>query len=143
MGWITEDSFTIPVYMQSSYMDKTKKIESLLYFYKAVSEERLQLTEAFHISHEEKLDFFTLVKAHQLPLLLDKRFIPVDLGDITTRYLEEYLGRDFEAYVAYPRGGTLVLFDSVSVPHSVDVTLRGSRVAIGGWWHERTAKLRD
>ena len=35
-----------------------------------------------------------------------------------------------------PLGGTLVLFDSVAVPHEVLTVLRGERVALGGWFHE-------
>lgn len=35
-----------------------------------------------------------------------------------------------------PAGGTLVLFDSVAVPHEVLPTLRGERVALAGWFHE-------
>jgi hypothetical protein len=37
-----------------------------------------------------------------------------------------------------PEGGTLVLFDSVSVPHDVLPTERGERFAIAGWLHERS-----
>ena len=36
-----------------------------------------------------------------------------------------------------PEGGTLVLFDSVSVPHEVMPTLRRERFACSGWFHER------
>lgn len=35
-----------------------------------------------------------------------------------------------------PVGGTLVLFDSVSVPHEVMPTERGIRWAVAGWMHE-------
>jgi len=35
-----------------------------------------------------------------------------------------------------PRGGTLVLFDSVALPHEVRETLQGQRVALAGWLHE-------
>ena len=35
-----------------------------------------------------------------------------------------------------PLGGTLVLFDSVAVPHEVLPTLRGERLALAGWFHE-------
>jgi Rps23 Pro-64 3,4-dihydroxylase Tpa1-like proline 4-hydroxylase len=33
-------------------------------------------------------------------------------------------------------GGSLVLFDSVSLPHEVLSTLQGERLAIAGWFHE-------
>jgi hypothetical protein len=38
-------------------------------------------------------------------------------------------------------GGTLVLFDSVSLPHEVLVTLRRERFAATGWFHEAQQEL--
>ena len=35
-----------------------------------------------------------------------------------------------------PTGGTLVLFDSVCIPHEVLSVLNGERLAIAGWFHE-------
>ena len=35
-----------------------------------------------------------------------------------------------------PTGGTLVLFDSVAVPHAVLPVVRGERLALAGWLHE-------
>jgi len=35
-----------------------------------------------------------------------------------------------------PRGGSLVMFDSVCVPHEVRTTMSGQRVALAGWFHE-------
>lgn len=35
-----------------------------------------------------------------------------------------------------PRGGTLAIFDAVTVPHEVMPTTSGARVAIAGWFHE-------
>jgi len=39
--------------------------------------------------------------------------------------------------VIAPRGGSLVLFDSVALPHEVMTTLAGERLALAGWMHER------
>lgn len=36
-----------------------------------------------------------------------------------------------------PTGGSLVLFDSVSLPHQVLETLVGERLAVAGWFHEQ------
>ena len=41
----------------------------------------------------------------------------------------------YEASVA-PLGGTLLLFDSVAVPHEVLATTAGERWAMAGWFHE-------
>jgi hypothetical protein len=41
-----------------------------------------------------------------------------------------------------PEAGTLVLFDSVSLPHLVrEVTGRRQRIAATGWWHEDSTFL--
>ena len=36
-----------------------------------------------------------------------------------------------------PMGGTLVLFDSVSIPHEVLATKGTERFACSGWFHEK------
>ena len=36
-----------------------------------------------------------------------------------------------------PLGGTLVMFDSVSLPHEVMPTTQRERFACSGWFHER------
>ena len=45
---------------------------------------------------------------------------------------------DAEAEVVHvsPVGGTLVLFDSVAIPHDVAAVERGERLALAGWFHE-------
>lgn len=42
-----------------------------------------------------------------------------------------------------PTGGTLVLFDSVAVPHEVLEVKGGERLAIAGWFHERQQDFPD
>ncbi|CAB9527456.1 expressed unknown protein [Seminavis robusta] len=37
-----------------------------------------------------------------------------------------------------PSRGSLVIFDSVTVPHQVELIKRGRRVALAGWFHEET-----
>ena len=38
-----------------------------------------------------------------------------------------------------PLRGSLVLFDSTSLPHEVLPTVSGTRVALAGWFHERVS----
>ena len=38
-----------------------------------------------------------------------------------------------------PFGGSLVLFDSVALPHEVRRTTGGKRLALAGWFHEKVA----
>ncbi|KAJ1412120.1 hypothetical protein B484DRAFT_402438, partial [Ochromonadaceae sp. CCMP2298] len=42
-----------------------------------------------------------------------------------------------------PLGGTLVIFDSVCLPHEVRETLVGKRPALAGWMHETTQSFPD
>ena len=42
-----------------------------------------------------------------------------------------------------PRGGSLVVFDSVCVPHEVRTTISGQRVALAGWFHEEVQQFPD
>ena len=53
--------------------------------------------------------------------------------------LTAYLGNDPGEQVTdvAPLGGTLVLFDSVTLPHEVMPTMRRERWAASGWFHER------
>eukprot|EP00536_Pseudo-nitzschia_multiseries_P013980 jgi/Psemu1/291180/fgenesh1_pg.639_\ len=42
-----------------------------------------------------------------------------------------------------PKGGRLVLFDSVTVPHEVLEVIKGTRLAIAGWFHEPQQEFPD
>ena len=44
---------------------------------------------------------------------------------------DEYVVKD-----VFPLGGTLVLFDSVALPHEVLATIGRERFACSGWFHE-------
>mmetsp|Transcript_20784 Transcript_20784/g.45083 ORF Transcript_20784/g.45083 Transcript_20784/m.45083 type:complete len:152 (-) Transcript_20784:544-999(-) len=40
-----------------------------------------------------------------------------------------------------PTRGTLVVFDSVTLPHEVTAVITGRRAALAGWFHEETQPL--
>jgi 2OG-Fe(II) oxygenase superfamily len=46
-------------------------------------------------------------------------------------------------HVVSPQGGTLLLFDSVSLPHEVMTTIQGERLALAGWFHEKQQDYPD
>ena len=50
---------------------------------------------------------------------------------------------DAEIVDVLPVGGTLVLFDSVVVPHEVLETKQGERIAMAGWFHEPVQDFPD
>lgn len=62
----------------------------------------------------------------QLPLSLQAHFRMTDTVDASSARVE-----------VEPLGGTLVMFDSVAVPHEVAPNLAGERIAIAGWFHEK------
>lgn len=73
-----------------------------------------------------------------LPPLLQDRFssvVSVDAhsGDTSA---EERRAHGTAMVDVNPSGGTLVLFDSVAVPHEVLPVVRGERLALAGWFHE-------
>lgn len=53
--------------------------------------------------------------------------------------LTSYLGEDPGEQIkdVAPTGGTLVVFDSVALPHEVMPTLARERWAASGWFHEK------
>mmetsp|Transcript_7401 Transcript_7401/g.7490 ORF Transcript_7401/g.7490 Transcript_7401/m.7490 type:complete len:97 (+) Transcript_7401:3-293(+) len=46
-------------------------------------------------------------------------------------------------HITAPRGGSLVLFDSVTLPHQVMETLKGERLVLAGWMHEQQQPIPD
>ena len=42
-----------------------------------------------------------------------------------------------------PKRGSLVVFDSVLLPHQVQLINSGTRLALAGWFHEKTQEFPD
>ena len=57
--------------------------------------------------------------------------------------VEDILGQGVEIVDVEPTAGTLVLFDSVVVPHEVLEVTRGERLAVAGWFHETQQPFPD
>jgi hypothetical protein len=58
-------------------------------------------------------------------------------GDINSNCDDLHVQQQLEVIDVVPAGGTLVLFDSVTVPHEVLEVTKGTRLAIAGWYHEK------
>ena len=69
---------------------------------------------------------FAAALATLLPVAERDRFNGVEVVPYATQRVIEVA----------PRGGTLVLFDSVAIPHEVTTTTGGERLAVAGWFHE-------
>ena len=51
---------------------------------------------------------------------------------------EGFLPEGTVAEDVLPKRGSLVIFDSVTLPHQVELIKKGKRVALAGWFHEAT-----
>ncbi len=49
--------------------------------------------------------------------------------------------RGSETVDIVPLRGSLVVFDSVQLPHQVEIIQKGTRLAMAGWFHERTQEF--
>ena len=91
-----------------------------------------------------------LFDSQAMPAPKDGGVSPTDLAAALAQLLPKEMQDRFSSVEAVPHeggppahivdvspvGGTLVLFDSVSVPHEVMPTLKGQRMAMAGWFHE-------
>ena len=71
-----------------------------------------------------------------LPAEKRERFSSVALGLAASAADGSHDSSSLELVEVRPAGGTLVLFDSVAVPHQVGLVQRGERLALAGWFHE-------
>ena len=79
-------------------------------------------------------------------LLMDRadlasRFVFIEppkskIGDLLAGNTPQQASEDEAILKVEPNGGTLVLFDSVSLPHEVLATRQRERWATSGWFHE-------
>ena len=91
-----------------------------------------------------------LFDSQAMPAPVDGGVSPTDLAAALAQLLPKEMQDRFSSVEAVPHeggppahivdvspvGGTLVLFDSVSLPHEVMPTLKGQRMAMAGWFHE-------
>jgi hypothetical protein len=80
--------------------------------------------------------------------LTPKAFAAALAGQLYTKYLGSFISVESISDVVspthvVPTGGTLVLFDSATVPHEVLATTDGERLALAGWFHEPTQAFPD
>ena len=66
--------------------------------------------------------------AKRFALLEDRNLWDTTNGDPVGSYVEDII----------PLRGSLVVFDSVTVPHQVEIIKNGTRIALAGWFHEAT-----
>ena len=146
IGWVTESGGEIPVYLDAKNHDHgecamyiigrdnrrvyiTKPFKTNPIMYVAGSE---SLVKKLLIDSPDIESRFRLIEPPKSKLndILKGDDTYMGQGEPPQNFLEEEL-EDID-----PIGGTLVLFDSVSLPHEVLATQNRERWACSGWYHE-------
>lgn len=106
---------------------------------------------------EERERLSPLFDSTAMPPPINGGVSPSDLAAALAQLLPAHMRDRFSSVEAVPHeggppahvvdvspvGGTLVLFDSVAVPHEVMPTLTGQRLAMAGWFHEPSQEFPD
>lgn len=149
IGWLRAtavDPKERPVYLDSKTHDHG---QCSMYLLNEDNRTRTYMTKSFHTNP---------IMYVQGSEMLAKRLLFSDRTDLADRFrlveqpksrlgsifggANTYVGEGEEPLVGEeledvdPRGGTLVLFDSVSLPHEVLATKKRERWACSGWFHE-------
>jgi Rps23 Pro-64 3,4-dihydroxylase Tpa1-like proline 4-hydroxylase len=146
IGWMTESGGELPVYLDAKNHDHgecamylierngrrayiTKPFRTNPILYVAGSE---QLVKKLLIDSPDVASRFRLIEPPKSKLndILKGEDAYLGQGELPRNLMEEEL-EDVD-----PLGGTLVLFDSVSLPHEVLATRNKERWACSGWYHE-------
>jgi hypothetical protein len=138
IGWLWVDEDSYPVYLQSKRVHGF--VRSHVYYFPLNSGKKpFRLTDDFSVVHPQErneigFDFYS--QCMQLMALPPGvAFVPLEAFS-GPPCLTKTIESGYKYVEVYPLGGSLLVFDSVCVPHSVKQTTSGMRIAIGGWWHE-------
>lgn len=109
-----------------SYISKSFQTNPIMYIAgseslmkKSLFRDRQDLSERFHLIEPPKSKISDILKG-------DRAYAGLGENEATDEVLEDVV----------PRGGTLVMFDSVTLPHEVLATKDRERWACSGWFHE-------
>ena len=129
IGWLRSIDCVQPVYLNCWILDDDE-YKSALYIRK--NNETIYITRNFDIKKSNGN--------------YEEFFINQNLGASKFYKIEEYEKWKMDSPPSgsttmdfLPVAGSLILFDSVSLPHQVQEVLAGSRIALAGWFHERQA----
>lgn len=129
VGWLAgqqDDAPHTPVFMDSWHGGQPI---SVLYVVRDGARQHISRT----FDSASASDLRALMRNALLTDKLDRRF---SLLEDRERWSQGDLAPYSHTVDTAPRGGTLVLFDSVAVPHEVTPCLQRERLSIAGWFHE-------
>lgn len=155
IGWLhraSSNSGSMPVYMDSWFRNaNAPDPHAILYTVAPQSSERQILTKPWLNDNLPTnllpVDFIKQMAAHDAqatapanPLLFVRSEYARDFFLIEDRQVWDQGHAPVASRVEDipPLRGSLIIFDSILVPHQVQVVKEGERVALAGWWHERT-----
>jgi len=137
VGWLD--------HLEPIYLDCFRK-SGMSALYRIVNDERQELTKSDFDIPSQPIEFVKFLpdiyktRFEQISTArLDPRFAAVDGdGNVSTNQASLLADKKEDYYIdVVPKAGTLVVFDSVSLPHLVkEVTSTRQRIAATGWFHE-------
>ena len=137
IGWLDD--------LEPIYLDCFRK-SGMSALYRVVNEKREVLTKSDFDVPSQPIEFVNF-----LPDQYKDRFVQISSARLDPRFTAANNGKECQATQAslladktdtyfidvVPKAGTLVIFDSVSLPHLVqEVTSTRQRIAATGWFHE-------
>ena len=151
IAWLHRGAVSVPVYLDSWFRRQQNSAmpHAILYTLNNKKQERQYLTQPWLNDNLPPnvlpMDFLQQMAAHdattiEQPLLFLQPTDARDFHLIEDRQVWD-AGHDpiaSDTQDIAPLRGSLVIFDSVLLPHQVQAVKQGQRVALAGWFHERT-----
>jgi len=159
------DDFSRPVYLDSWYpvmgivMDSEGSVPEphcILYVVNDSTGKREFITRPWlteQLQGLAQMDFMKLCAEHdpvavdgqneETPLLFLKKIHAKAFAPLEDRmgWDRGEIPRGSETVDILPLRGSLVIFDSVQLPHEVEIIKEGTRLALAGWFHEKTQEF--
>ena len=144
VGWLLGGEPAQPVFMDSWFGDP---LDPQCVLYTVVDNERVFVTRAWLNTALQSVSVPDFLAAWAEKDAFAKEPVFFASSEVASSFvlLEDRSawdrGQDPEGSVIQdvaPLRGSLVIFDSVVVPHQVERVVKGQRVAVAGWFHERT-----
>lgn len=147
VGWLDVEDETFPVYLDSWFKPQNlppESVEQFCILYTIVDGNQVYITRPWVNMMDQS--FSSLLKrqkeTNDLGLFVNEN-IQAGFKLIEDRSAWENgldpEGSAIEDYI--PKRGSLVMFDSVAVPHEVLAVKSGVRPALAGWFHEQTQQI--